>query len=148
MAIAPEEMQKRKARTAFIASLMIYAIFVGVNLDPDVTKAQVGVAGERPLGMPTRDFFMGLNAILFFPVFWWTPSLMRLQAYAAKEHRSFVSILLSSVFTLFELFSLLTSVGDTTPKEVRTARNVAFLGFLYFAVLVAVWIVLAARAGV
>ncbi len=148
-ATAAEGIRERKLRrAAFLLSLMIYAILIGVNLDPAVTKAQVGVAGERPLGMPTREFFMALNAIMFFPIFWWGPSLMKLQAFAAQEDRSFASILLSSVFTPFELFSLFTSVRDTAPTEIRRARNIAFLGFLYFAVLAAVWIVLAARAGV
>jgi predicted nucleic acid-binding Zn ribbon protein len=145
---ANERLERKRRRAALFLSLAVYAIFIGVNLDPEVTKAQVGVAGERPFGIPTRTFFMALNAILFFPVFWWTPSLMKLQAYAAREHRSFVSLLLSAVFTPFELFSLYTSVNATTPPEIRRARNIAFFGFLYFGVLVVIWIVLAARAGV
>jgi len=140
--------ERKLRRAAFLLSLMLYAILIAVNLDPAVTKAQTGVAGERPLGMPTQTFFMALNTILFFPIFWWTPSLMKLQAYAAQEDRSFAAILLSSVFTPFELFSLFTSVSDTTPQEIRKARTIAFLGFLYFAALAAIWIVLAARAGV
>ena len=136
---------KNKQRvTAFIASLLFYLIFVGVNFDPAVTKAQVGVAGERPFGIPAAVFFAGLNAILFFPIFWWTSSLMKLQAYANQQDRSFASVLLSSMYTLVDLFSLFTSVRDTTPAEIRKARNITFAGFLYFAVLAALWIVLAA----
>jgi len=142
------EYERKLRRTAFVLSLLFYAILIGVNLDPVVTKAQVGVAGAPPLGMPTRTFFMVLNAILFFPIFWWSSSLMKLQAYAAQEDRSFASILLSSVFTPLELFSLFTSVRDGTPAEIRRARTIAAIGFLYFAILVVVWIVLAARAGV
>jgi hypothetical protein len=52
------------------------------------------------------------------------------------------------MYTLVDLFSLFTSVRDTAPAEIRKARNITFSGFLYFAALAAVWIVLAARAGV
>jgi hypothetical protein len=145
---ASEKLERKWRRAALFLSLAVYAIFIGVNLDPEVTKVQAGVAGERPFGIPARSFFMALNAILFFPIFWWTPSLMKLQAYAAREDRSFALMLLSALFTPFELLSLFTSVRDTTPAEIRKARNVTFWGFLYFAVLAAVWIVLAARAGV
>jgi hypothetical protein len=127
---------------------MFYAILIGVNLDPAVTKAQAGVAGERPFGIPTRDFFMALNAILFFPIFWWTPSLMKLMAYARQKKEDLATTLLASVFTMYELALLFTSVNAATPADIRRARNIAFLGFFYFAALVAVWIILAARAGV
>ena len=71
----PQEAHKNRLRaTAFVVSLVMYLIFVGVNFDPAVTKAQVGVAGERPFGIPAQVFFAGLNAILFFPIFWWTCS--------------------------------------------------------------------------
>jgi hypothetical protein len=148
MAIAPDELQKRKARAAFVLSLAVYAIFIGVNLDPEVTKAQVGVAGECPFGLPTRTVFMVLNAILFFPIFWWTSSLMRLQAYAIGKERSVAKSLLGAVFTLFDLFSLFTSVDAAAAPEIRRARTITFAGFFYFAALAALWIVLAARAGV
>jgi hypothetical protein len=140
--------EKRQRVAAFVVSLAMYLIFVGVNFDPAVTKAQVGVAGERPFGIPVQVFFAGLMAILFLPIFWWTSSLMKLQAYANQQDRSFVSVLLSAMYTLVDLFSLFTSVDDTTPAEIRKARTITFAGFLYFAVLAAVWIVLAARAGV
>ena len=144
-----KEAHKNRLRvTAFVVSLLMYLIFVGVNFDPAATKAQVGVAGERPFGIPVKIFFAGLNAILFFPIFWWTSSLMKLQAYANQQDRSFASVLLSAMYTLFDLFSLFTSVRDTTPAEIRRARNITFAGFLYFAALAALWIVLAARAGV
>jgi hypothetical protein len=144
-----KEAHKNRLRlTAFVVSLLMYLIFVGVNLDPAVTRAQAGVAGERPFGIPTQVFFAGLNAVLFFPIFWWTSSLMKLQAYANQQDRSFASVLLSSMYTLFDLFSLFTSVRDTAPAEIRRARNITFAGFLYFAALAALWIVLAARAGV
>ena len=145
---AKDEHAKRLRRTAFVMSLVVHLIFIGVNLDPAVTKAQVGVAGEHPFGVPGQIFFAGLNAILFFPIFWWTSSLMKLQAYANQQDRSFASVLLSSMYTLVDLFSLFTSVRDTAPAEIRKARNITFAGFLYFAVLAALWIVLAARAGV
>jgi hypothetical protein len=145
---ASKTLERKWRRAALFLSVAIYAVFVGVNLDPAVTKAQVGVAGERPFGIPVQVFFAGLNAVLFFPIFWWTSSLMKLQAYASQEDRSFVSVLLSAMFTPFELFSMFTSVRDTTPADIRRARNITFAGFLYFAVLAAVWIVLAARAGV
>jgi hypothetical protein len=144
-----KEAHKNRLRvTAFVVSLLMYLIFVGVNFDPAVTKAQVGVAGERPFGIPAQVFFAGLNAVLLFPIFWWTSSLMKLQAYANQQDRSFASVLLSSMYTLFDLFSLFTSVRDTAPAEIRRARNITFAGFLYFAALAALWIVLAARAGV
>jgi len=133
---------------ALLLSWSIYAIFIGVNLDPAVTKAQAGVAGERPFGIPTRDFFMALNAILFFPIFWWTPSLMKLQAYASQKKEGIATTLLASLFTLYELALLFGSVNDATAPEIRRARTIAFAGFFYFAALVAVWIILAARAGV
>lgn len=143
------EANKSRLRvTAFVVSLLMYLIFVGVNLDPAVTKAQVGVAGERPFGIPTPIFFAGLNAVLFFPIFWWTSSVMKLQAYANQQDRSFVSVLLSAMHTLFDLFSLFASVRDNAPADIRRARNVTFAGFVYFAVLAGLWIVLAARAGV
>jgi hypothetical protein len=143
-----EAYKNRLRVSAFVVSLLMYLIFVGVNFDPAVTKAQVGVAGERPLGIPAQIFFAGLNAVVFFPIFWWTSSLMTLQAYANQQDRSFASVLLSSMYTLFDLFSLFTSVRDTAPAEIRRARNITFAGFLYFAALAALWIVLAARAGV
>ena len=144
-----KEAHKNRLRVAaFVVSLLMYLIFVGVNFDPAVTKAQVGVAGERPFGIPAPVFFAGLNAILFLPIFWWTSSLMKLQAYANQQDRSFASVLLSSMYTLFDLFSLFTSVRDTAPAEIRRARNITFAGFLYFAAVAALWIVLAARAGV
>ena len=96
-----KEAHKNRLRvTAFVVSLLFYLIFVGVNFDPAVTKAQVGVAGERPFGIPVPVFFAGLNAILFLPIFWWTSSLMKLQAYANQQDRSFASVLLSSMYTL------------------------------------------------
>ena len=128
--------------------MAIYAVFIGVNFDPAVTKAQVGVAGERPFGIPVQLFFAGLNAVLFLPIFWWTSSLMKLQAYASQQDRSFAWALLSAMYTLVDLFSMFTSVRDTAPAEIRKARNATFAGFLYFAGLAALWIVLAARAGV
>ena len=144
-----KEAQENRLRvTAFVVSLLMYLIFVGVNFDPAVAKAQVGVAGERPFGIPVQVFFAGLNAILLFPIFWWTSSLMKLQAYAGQQDRSFAWVLLSAMYTLVDLFSLFTSVRDTAPAEIRKARNITFSGFLYFAALAAVWIVLAARAGV
>ena len=144
-----KEAHKDRLRVAaFVVPLLMHLIFVGVNFDPAVTKAQVGVAGERPFGIPAPVFFAGLNAILFLPIFWWTSSLMKLQAYANQQDRSFASVLLSSMYTLFDLFSLFTSVRDTAPAEIRRARNITFAGFLYFATLAALWIVLAARAGV
>jgi hypothetical protein len=73
---------------------------------------------------------------------------MKLQAYAGQQDRSFAWVLLSAMYTLVDLFSLFTSVRDTAPAEIRKARNITFSGFLYFAALAAVWIVLAARAGV
>lgn len=142
------EHAKRQRMTASLVSLVMYLIFVGVNLDPAVTKAQVGVAGERPLGIPAPVFFAGLNAILFLPIFWWTSSLMKLQAYASQQDRSFAWALLSAMYTLVDLFSLFTSVRDTAPADIKKARTVAFAGFLYFSVLAALWIMLAARAGV
>jgi hypothetical protein len=143
------EAHKNRLRvTAFVVSLLMYLIFVGVNFDPAVTKAQVGVAGEHPFGIPAQVFFAGLNAVVFFPIFWWTSSLMTLQAYANQQDRSFASVLLSSMYTLFDLFSLFTSVRDTAPAEIRRARNITFAGFLYFAAVAGLWIVLAARAGV
>jgi hypothetical protein len=144
-----KEAHKNRLRvTAFVVSLLMYLILIGVNFDPAVTKAQVGVAGERPFGIPVQVFFAGLNAILLFPIFWWTSSLMKLQAYANQQDRSFASVLLSAMYTLFDLFSLFTSVRDSAPAEIRRARNITFAGFLYFAALAALWIVLAARAGV
>lgn len=141
--------RERKTRTsALLLSWAIWAIFIGVNLDPAVTKAQIGVAGERPFGIPARDFFIALNAVLLFPVFWWTPSLMKLQAYASQKREGLATRLLASVFTMYELALLFTSVKTDTPPEIRRARNIAFAGFFYFAALAAVWIVLAARAGV
>ena len=73
---------------------------------------------------------------------------MKLQAYANQQDRSFASVLLSSMYALFDLFSLFTSVRHTAPAEIRRARNITFAGFLYFAALAALWIFLAARAGV
>jgi hypothetical protein len=140
--------KNRLGVAAFVVSLLMYLIFVGVNFDPAVTKAQVGVAGERPFGIPVQVFFAGLNAILLFPIFWWTSSLMKLQAYANQQDRSFAWALLSAMYTLVDLFSLFTSVHDTAPTEIRRARNITFAGFLYFAAVAGLWIVLAARAGV
>jgi len=134
--------------TALLLALVFYAILIGVNLDPAVTRAQVGVAGERPFGIPVRAFFMGLNAILFFPIFWWTPSLMKLMAYAKQKKEDLATSLLASLFTLFELALLFRSVNAATPPAIRRARTIAFAGFFYFAALVALWIILAARAGV
>ena len=140
--------KNRLGVAAFVVSLLMYLIFVGVNFDPAVTRAQAGVAGERPFGIPTQVFFAGLNAVLFFPIFWWTSSLMKLQAYANQQDRSFAWALLSAMYTLVDLFSLFTSVHDTAPTEIRRARNITFAGFLYFAAVAGLWIVLAARAGV
>jgi threonine/homoserine/homoserine lactone efflux protein len=88
----------------------MYLIFIGVNFDPAGAKAQAGVAGERPFGIPAQIFFAGLNAILLFPIFWWTSSLMKLQAYASQQERSFAWVLLSAMYTLVDLFSLFTTV--------------------------------------
>ena len=143
-----EAYKNRLRATAFVVSLLMYLIFIGVNFDPAGAKAQAGVAGERPFGIPAQIFFAGLNAILLFPIFWWTSSLMKLQAYASQQDRSFAWVLLSAMYTLVDLFSLFTTVRDTAPAEIRKARNITFAGFLYFAALAAVWIVLAARAGV
>jgi predicted nucleic acid-binding Zn ribbon protein len=143
-----EAYKNRLRATAFVVSLLMYLIFIGVNFEPAGAKAQAGVAGERPFGIPAQIFFAGLNAILLFPIFWWTSSLMKLQAYASQQERSFAWVLLSAMYTLVDLFSLFTSVRDTAPAEIRRARNITFAGFLYFAALAAVWIVLAARAGV
>jgi hypothetical protein len=143
-----EQRQRKQSVAALLLSWAIYAIVIGVNLDPAVTKVQAGVAGDRPFGIPVRDFFMALNAVLFFPVFWWTSSLMKLQAYASRKQEGLATALLASVFTMFELALLFTSVKATTPPDIRRARNIAFAGFLYFAALVTVWIVLTARAGV
>lgn len=140
--------ESRQRVAAFVVSLAMYLIFVGVNFDPAVTKAQVGVAGECPFGIAAPVFFAGLNAVLFLPIFWWTSSLMKLQAYANQEDKSFAWALLSAMYTPVELFSLFTSVRDTAPADIRRARTVTFAGFLYFAVVAAIWIVLAARAGV
>jgi hypothetical protein len=143
-----EAYKNRLRATAFVVSLLMYLIFIGVNFDPAGAKAQAGVAGERPFGIPAQIFFAGLNAILLFPIFWWTSSLMKLQAYASQQERSFAWVLLSAMYTLVDLYSLFTTVRDTAPAEIRKARNITFAGFLYFATLAAVWIVLAARAGV
>ena len=143
-----EAHENRLRVTAFVVSLLMYLIFIGINFDPAVTKAQVGVAGERPFGIPAQIFFAGLTTILFFPIFWWTSSLMKLQAYASQQDRSFAWVLLSAMYTLVDLFSLFTSVRDTAPAEIRKARNITFAGFLYFAAVAGLWIVLAARAGV
>jgi hypothetical protein len=143
-----EAYKNRLRATAFVVSLLMYLIFIGVNFDPAGAKAQAGVAGERPFGITAQIFFAGLNAILLFPIFWWTSSLMKLQAYASQQERSFAWVLLSAMYTLVDLFSLFTTVRDTAPAEIRKARNITFAGFLYFAALAAVWIVLAARAGV
>ena len=128
-----KEAQTNRLRApAFVVSLLMHLIFVGGNFDPAVAKAQVGVAGERPFGIPVQVFFAGLNAILLFPIFWWTSSLMKLQAYAGQQDRSFAWVLLSAMYTLVDLFSLFTSVRDTPPRRNQKSPQHYLLGLPVF----------------
>lgn len=143
-----ESQNIRLRRAAFIATLLIYGVIIGVNLDPAVTKAQVGVAGDHPLGIPTQVFFIGSSAILFLPIFWWTPQLLKLHHYASQKKTSIAVIILSSLMSVFGLIPLLTSVDDGAPREIKNARNIVVIGLVYIVVLMALWIVLATLNGV
>jgi hypothetical protein len=140
--------EKRTRATALVLSLALYATLMAVNLASDATKMQAVLGGERPFGIPARVFFTALNAILLLPIFWWMPSLVKLRAYTKQKEGGGATTVLASLYTTYSLRFLLTPLSSDTPPEIRKARSIAFAGLIYFAAVGAVWIVLAARAGV
>ena len=106
----------RLSTISFIVSFLIYAILIAINFDPDVIKAQAEVAGESPFGIPVREFFIGLNALFFLPIFWWTPHFIKLIKFANDKENNRATSLFARLHTPLKLIRIFASVDQNAPQ--------------------------------
>lgn len=134
------EIEKKKMKTmSIVLAIILYAIFIGVNFDPNVTAVQAKVVGDNPLGIPVRTFFIILNMILFFPIFFVSKHFINISTYALSQGKS-----IRPLGMLIYVFS----IGNEHPAEIRKSKNIFLLSLLYLILVFAAWIILTSIKGV
>jgi len=124
---------------SIVFALIIYGVLIGINFDPNITQVQAKVSGNSPLGIPVRTFFIIVNAILFFPIFFVSKHFAKIASYALEQGKSVRG---------FSLIIYLFSIGKKHPSNIRKSKNIVLFSLLYFVLAFIVWILVASSKGV
>lgn len=125
---------EKVTRASILVSALVYAIVIGVNLDPAVKAKQVEAFGAEPLGLPVTLVVGLVETLLFLPMPWVFWHGMRIVFQALEDGRR-VGI------------GYLLTVGSLHP-HLRRSQVVCFAGLAYFFILCGAWIVYAAAHGI
>ena len=116
--------EKNKIRImSFISALLIYGVFIGVNFDPNVTEVQAKILLNPPFGISVRRFFITLNAVIFFPIFFVAKHFVKIASYALEQGKGIRAI--SLIIFLF-------SIGKNNPLDIRKSKNIVICSLIYF----------------
>ncbi len=119
-------------------TLIIYAVLIGVHLDPNVRAKSIEAFGRRPFGYPVTVVVIAATTILYLPAPWFTHHFMLLAYHSARD---------GEATGRFGLFLDIFAIHDRHP-HLHRSQSIAIAGMLYVAAIAAAWIVYAASRGI
>lgn len=132
--LAPRRVSPDVVGTA-LGALIIGAV-LAAQLDPDVRAVQVTLLGARPGGVPAVLVATAIQLLLFAPVLWMFPHLMRITMSANARGEDAVTR------------AGIVSAVIRAPAEQRRSRVIVLGGAAYFLALFAGWIALTSYLGI
>lgn len=129
---------------SIILSVVVYAILVGIHLDPEVRATSVKAFGARPFGVPVTLVVITAESLLFLPVPWVFFHLMHVMTRMMNDRKE------RGAGAPIHLWGFLAEIGRGWRRnnDLRRSYTVVLSGLFYFVVVCAGWITYTAIRGI